>query len=324
MKLRSLGLVFSIFLSLGLLSFACTSGDTVNGGTGTGGTTGTGNRGGSTGSGNTGGFISSGNTGGSISSGNTGGNATGSGNTGGNTTGSGNTGGNTTGSGNTGGNTTGSAGTTGAAATNGSGTCISGTATTPTMALITDFSDAVPDASNPGDFKFGTTAGELGGTSLFSSSTVGTLTLTGGALTFAATVAAPSAANMYPYSGFVVYTNGPSCINASAYSGVSFTISGLMGTCSVVFSFGDSDHTTPASDPMRGACTATSCYASQFAVTASTTSVAFGATPDTPGQPVATVDQAKFTGVQWQFKPATGSTAGCTGSMTVDNIKFTQ
>jgi hypothetical protein len=104
MKLHT-GLVLSSLLSLGLLTYACANGDTVNGTTGN--STGSSNTGGSS-SGNTGG--SSANTGGST--GNTGGStgaggvrATGgsNGNTGGNTGGSSaNTGGST---GNTGGST---------------------------------------------------------------------------------------------------------------------------------------------------------------------------------------------------------------------------
>jgi hypothetical protein len=120
MKLHT-GLVLSSLLSLGLLTYACANGDTVNGTTGN--STGSSNTGGSS-SGNTGG--SSANTGGST--GNTGGStgaggvrATGgsNGNTGGNT-GVGNTSGSTggsTGSGNTTGSTGGTTGAGGSMAT---------------------------------------------------------------------------------------------------------------------------------------------------------------------------------------------------------------
>jgi hypothetical protein len=40
------------------------------------------------------------------------------------------------------------------------------------------------------------------------------------------------------------------------------------------------------------------------------------------GQPTAAVDFAKLTGVQWQFSLPDGATMGCSGSFTVDNIRF--
>ncbi len=120
MKLQTAGLIFTLSLSLGLLGVSCTSGDTVNGGTGTGtgnttgsaGTTGSGNttgQAGTTGSGNTTGHA------GTTGSGNTTGNAGTTGHAG--TTGTGNITGQagTTGTG----NTTGQAGTTGTGNTTG-------------------------------------------------------------------------------------------------------------------------------------------------------------------------------------------------------------
>ena len=105
-----------------------------------------------------------------------------------------------------------------------------------------------------------------------------------GGLTFKGTVPAPTAANMYPNSGFVVYMNGPACINASSYTGVSFTISGS-GTCGVVFAFGDKEHTSGTDDAARGTCTGT-CYAGQFDLTVSaspaTVKMPFSGTATTP------------------------------------------
>jgi hypothetical protein len=111
MKLQT-GLVLSSLLSLGLLSYACANGDSVNNGSsGNGGSNNTGgssngNSGGSTGSGN-----NNGNTGGSTGSGNN--NGTGGVKNTGGSTGLGNTNGNTggaTGVGNTSGNTGGTTG----------------------------------------------------------------------------------------------------------------------------------------------------------------------------------------------------------------------
>jgi hypothetical protein len=204
------------------------------------------------------------------------------------------------------------------------GNCISGATVTPTTVLITDFSDAIPDSANPGEFTFGATAGgEMGVVIPFGTGTPGTLSVTGGALNFTANVEAPSASDMYPYNGFIVSFGGLACVNANAYVGVSFTISSLTmtGSCNAVFEFTDSDHVTATVDPSHGTCTGT-CYPSDIPIIASTTMMAFSATPSNPGKPTPTVDKGKLTGVQWEFQPAAGSTAPCTGSITVDNIKF--
>jgi len=118
MKLHPVEIIFAIFLSLGLVAVSCTSGDTVNGGTGTGtgNTTGSGS-GGTTGTGN-----GTGQGGSTARGGTTGtGNVTGQG---GNTARGGTTGtGNVTGQGGTTGvgNTTGQGGTTGTGNTTGTG-----------------------------------------------------------------------------------------------------------------------------------------------------------------------------------------------------------
>ena len=211
-----------------------------------------------------------------------------------------------------------------AGSTGGPTTCVMGLSSPPQVALITDFSDAASDASNAGEFKFGTaTASAQGGTSRFSSGTKGTLSLSAGALKYTGSTDAPSTANMYPYSGFTIYINGPACVDAHTYSGVQFTIKDLTGTCDPVFGFGDSDHTAMSDDPTRGTGPAGS-YGASFALTASTTKIAFSATPASVGSPATpVVNAAKLTGVQFQFKQkATTATAACTGGITVDDISF--
>jgi alpha-tubulin suppressor-like RCC1 family protein len=203
----------------------------------------------------------------------------------------------------------------------GAATCVNGATITPTTPLITDFSDAVPGTDYPGEFTFGSTSGEVGSTGRIASGTVGTLSLTNGALNFAAAVEAPTTSVMYPYNGVGLFFGGFACVDASQYTGVAFTISGIAGTCQVVFSFVDANHLA-ATDPSRGLCDASTCFPSVFSVTSSTTMVAFNATPMTAGEPTATVDVAKLAGVQWELELPSGSTTGCTGSITLDNIEF--
>ena len=128
---------------------------------------------------------------------------------------------------------------------------------------------------------------------------------------------------MYPYNGFVLYIDSAACVDATTYQGVSYTIS-LTGTCPAAFLFDDSEHTTSAQDPYHGTCTAASCYGAQFAITPTTTPVTvnqpFGAVPTSLGSPSTPVDPKHLVGVDWEFN-ATGTSA-CTGSLTIDNIKF--
>ena len=319
MKLHS-RLVIVGLLSLGLLSYSCANGDTVSGTTG-GGTGNGGDNSTSTGGSNstsTGGTHTGGSTGtGGVNPG-TGGTHTG-GSTG--TGGIRGTGG-TIVAGTGGTIVTGTGGTivTGTGGSSSASNCIMGQSNPPMNKLITNFTDAV--AATGGTYTFGSTAGDTGGTSLFASSsaTKGTLSLvSGGGITFTASVPAMSTADMYPDNGFVVYVNGPGCLNASTYTGVSFTMT-TTGTCNFIFSFGDSEHIKASDDPDRGTCAAANCYASQYSVTSATTMVTFAQTATTLGSPATMVDPLKVTGVQWQMAGAAG--AACTGTLTVKNISF--
>jgi hypothetical protein len=315
---RTLGFVCAALMSLGFLAVSCASGETVDEPlSGQAGTTGTPGAAGSTGIAGTGsptGVAGSGSPTGVAGSSSAKGGSTG-------VAGSSSAKGGSTGVAGSGSPTgvAGSGSPTGAA---GSGTtattCVDGLSTAPQQALITDFSDAVVDGT--GEVKFGSSAASAqGGTSLFASGTKGTLSVTGEALKFSGMVEAPSTANMYPYNGFSLYVNGPGCVNANTYTGISFKISSLTGTCPLEFGFSDSAHTLPSSDAARGSAPAGS-YSAGYTVTASTTSVNFAATPTSPGSPAALVDPKKLIGIQFQFK-AMGTTA-CTGSFTLDDIKY--
>src|SRR6187402_362200 len=158
----------------------------------------------------------------------------------------------------------------GSGASSGEGTCRSGVTTPPVAALITDFSDAVPDPAASGELRFG--GGEAariqGGTSRYSNpaSTKGTLSLGDGALSFSATLSAPEAEgpDQYPFNGFVLFFDGSACIDASAYDGVSFKLSGELGDCLLHFSFSYADALASTADPLRGKCTASNCYPAEY------------------------------------------------------------
>jgi hypothetical protein len=212
---------------------------------------------------------------------------------------------------------TGAAGTTGSGGALGAGACISGATAPPAAALITDFSDAIPDTGSSGQFKFGGgVASEVqGGTSEFADTTEAkpVLGLSGGALSVNAT-------SKGSYTGVGLYLSGPACIDGSAYTGVQFDLAGNIGTCGLTFGFGFADDLAPSSDSQRGICAATNCYGPSVAVT-TTGTVKVPYTAVSGGSPDMAVDRQKLTGVQWQLQStATGTT--CTASFTIDNVKF--
>lgn len=332
MKLHT-GLVFAACASLGLISYACVNGDTVqNGSTGTGGST-SGATGGSS-SGQTGGNGS--NTGGSTGSG-TGGSSS---HTGGNTgsggnvssTGGSGTGGNGSGTGGNGSGTGGSSSGTGGSSSSAT-TCNMGASFKPMSALITDFSDTSTSTS-PGKIVFGSATGDPGTTTVFANpaSTPGTLAVASEALTFSATVSAPgtAGADQYPYNGFELILNGPACADVSSYTGMSFKISGSVGTCGLVFSFNDSEHTNATDDTMRGLATS-GAYAPQLDIskmvtsTATTVMIPLTSTGFTAGSPAVSTsypDKMKFTGIEFEFTQPMTATKSCMGSLTIDDVKF--
>lgn len=228
------------------------------------------------------------------------------------------------------GGVTGTGGSTGTAGSTGTN-CLGGLTMTPAMALITDFSDTMPGTGTTA-FTYGGTGRVQGGATTFKNpaSPASTLAVTGGAAVFTAMVSmgggTTAGPDQYPYNGFVVYINGPACTDATAYSGVSFSISGSLGTCGLVFSFNDSEHGTAGSDPMRGAGPDGS-YSPQFTipatmVTTAVQTVTVHFTDPTGGSPATAVDKTKLTGVQWQFSQSNTATAACSANITVDDITF--
>ena len=197
-------------------------------------------------------------------------------------------------------------------------------------ALITNFSDAMASTTSKGNYTFGSSgvaAGMMGGTSLYASGTTGTLSVSGGMLTFKGTVPPPTIADMTPYSGFEVYVTGPDCLNAGIFYGVKFTYMST-GPCPVLIAIVDSERVTPSNDPNRGICVDTGCYPDQFSPSqfdngSGTIKLPFGgADPVTSGMPPG-LDPSRIIGVEWQLLPATSdATTSCTGTITVGDISF--
>ena len=188
---------------------------------------------------------------------------------------------------------------------------------------ITNFSDAViPDGGAAGAYRIGTQGGlyTYGGT---------VTTVENGALHVTGTYPASTTA-VQQYVGWGIYFDN--CIDATAYSGISFTMTGSFGTCDMLAIGAQFPQDQPVSATGHGTCTGTACYGPGAPHTVTSTSVTFAAMVG--GSPVATVTpeaKSRVTGVNFGFHSPTAaagdasgdaSAGGCTVDFTVDNIAF--
>lgn len=177
----------------------------------------------------------------------------------------------------------------------------------------------------------------MGGIVTYGGGTVGgtgspTYTTTGGALNITETAAATSTVQ---YVGVVVYFNN--CIDASAFMGVEFTISGSFSGCTMQYSTADSAHDdSTLSTPNPHATGPTGSYSPQAQLTATrvtstpmTISMPFNGTgaPSGGSPDGLALDTAKLDSVSWQFTipaaaPGVTGTPMCVANLAVDNIKF--
>jgi len=154
-----------------------------------------------------------------------------------------------------------------------------------------------------------------------------TYTTAGGALTVTVNVSPTSKPQ---FVGALVSFD--KCIDASAFSGVQFTISGSLSGCQMQYATGDVAHqdTTLGS---RYASGPTGAYPSQFRIAAddltstSRTIKAPFARPDILGNPATAVDPTKLILTLWQFTVPVapeddGGIEMCTGSVTIDDARF--
>jgi hypothetical protein len=161
-----------------------------------------------------------------------------------------------------------------------------------------------------------------------------TLAPDGKGLHIMTTFVAPLTAAM-DYAGFGLYYSGTACLDATAYTGLSFDFSGQLGGCQLGLGISFSDDQSTKNDAMRGSCppTAANCYGPSADVTAKAMAVDGGASttikvPFTSlggGMPSATLDPSTILTVQWQLVGPTGAGDGgvlCAADFTVENVKF--
>ncbi len=187
----------------------------------------------------------------------------------------------------------------------------------PPSALITDFSDAVD--GNP--ILFGTPPEITGGTFSYAAPglTAPVLSLAPGtngtsALQVAASPGLPTDGG--GFFGFGLFFN--SCVDASAYNAVQFTINGTLGDCTMRFAVSSSQTVNPDADP-RGSCTETSCFPPSAPIGIAGTTVVRFSDFTFPGSPNI-VDPTSLLGIQWQMDTPPG--VACNASFSIDDIRF--
>lgn len=216
--------------------------------------------------------------------------------------------------------TTGGGGSTGAGGTTvvtgaggGPGCTAAMTTTAPTTGVIADFM---------GDGSAGVEI--MGGVSAYGGTAAPTATLNGTALHITANL--PSMATAQ-YVGTVLYFNN--CIDASAFTGVMFSITGTLTGCTMQYSTNDSAHGDSTTGQDLKAAGPMGAYSPQLGVSAPFTSPASipftGTMAPSGGSPMTPIDPTRLTGIQWQFTIAPTRDAGATNCMadiTIDDVKF--
>lgn len=196
--------------------------------------------------------------------------------------------------------------------------------TPPARALITDFSDATAGTSA---ISFGT-APNIGGGSY----TYAAPGLTGPVLSLAPAPAGSTGQALEVVANPGLVTDPANawtgfglgfdmCVDASAYTGVEFTITGALGNCALTFTPIFSEDNSVTDNPTFGSCTAASCFPGQSASLLPGTNIVhfadvFGGSPQT------FVDPRALTGVQWQLNAPTDGVSVCSANFAVTNVTF--
>jgi hypothetical protein len=226
------------------------------------------------------------------------------------------------------GGSTGTGGTSGTVDTGGTGGAAGGrddlardctaanTSVAPSDGLIADFTDT--------DGGINLVNGELAAFPNGSSAVL-TYSTTGAALHVTGEIGATS---QYQYPNMILGFG--SCIDATAFSGVQFSISGSYSGCTMQYATADVEHqdetsgAPAATGPLGSYPPQTTIPPTQLTSTPQTLRMPFGA-PASRGNPATPLDKAKLIFALWQFTvaPATGDAAtSCVVDITVDDVRF--
>jgi hypothetical protein len=165
----------------------------------------------------------------------------------------------------------------------------------------------------------------MGGVSAYGGAAAPTATTSGGVLHITENTAPAAAAQ---YVGTVLYFTN--CVDASAFTGISYTITGTLAGCTMQYSTNDSAHgdATAGQDPKASG--PANSYSPQLGVAAPFTtpiSIPFAGTgAPAGGMPATAIDPSKLTGIQWQFTiapaPEAGAPTNCAADITIDDVHF--
>jgi hypothetical protein len=118
--------------------------------------------------------------------------------------------------------------------------------------------------------------------------------------------------------GVVLFMGNPSCVDASAYGGVRFTIEGDLGTCLLQLEANTSEDNQVA---FGGSCPDSVCYGPLSApVGTGTTVVRFA--DMSGGVPLPTVDPTQLQGIQWALSTPTDGSPPCQAQFTIRDVAF--
>ncbi len=133
------------------------------------------------------------------------------------------------------------------------------------------------------------------------------------------------------YTGFVMWF-GP-CVDASAYQGIKFDISGTLGGATMSFQVQMNDDYPTDVTNKKGACaggswTETTCWNNRAAVTVDTDAgpvttpitLSYAWADLVDGYPTTPIDPSQLLGIQWEANCS--ATAGCAVDLTIDNVVF--
>jgi hypothetical protein len=120
----------------------------------------------------------------------------------------------------------------------------------------------------------------------------------------------------------------PSCLDASAFSGVELTISGSVSGCVLQWGVGYAEDVASST----GSCTAitpTTCHPPEYdvlvTVTPTTVQIPWAAPPSSFGAPIGNPDDpAGITGFNWQFAIPAAQNGGdtCVADVNISGLKF--
>jgi hypothetical protein len=185
----------------------------------------------------------------------------------------------------------------------------------PTTALITDLSEATTAIAS-GQFRFGVFP--AGGVAYsYPLLPAPEVTLSGGALRMKLEAVSTDTP---VYAG--VLLSFDACVDASAYTGVRFTLGGTkVGACYLQFSSIHSENGDARSAP-HGTCTGPSCSPSAVIIGVSLPPAGsmIWWSAQVGGVPSFSVDPGRLIGLQWQLVIPTGT--ACTADLTIDDVSF--